>query len=85
LRKLGVWYSSQEPFCVEQTIADIYLPVQNIAIFLDGPVHAKKSDRDEELREKLARRRGIKVLAISYKENSKSEFKRIMEEIKQYL
>jgi very-short-patch-repair endonuclease len=85
LDKLKVRYFSQVTICVESLIPDIYLPEQRLAIFLDGPVHLGKSDRDEELREKLARRRGIRVLSISYKENSKSEFKRIMEEIKQYL
>jgi len=82
LQKRGINCEFQRSFCVQVTTPDIYIPSKRIAIYLDGEeVHAKRKERDEALRELLAKRYGIKVLSIPYKRFSKKELKRIVNEI----
>jgi len=68
-------------FCVQETIPDIYLPAQNLAIYLDGEVHDHKQERDEQLREMLTKRHGVKVLSYSYDSTSQKEVDRVTKEI----
>lgn len=68
-------------FCVQETIPDIYLPAQNLAIYLDGEVHNGKQDRDEQLRELLTKRHGVQVLSYSYDSTSQKEVDRVTKEI----
>ena len=81
LQRLGVGCEFQREFCVQTTTPDIYIPKKRVAIYLDGPVHKGREDRDEALRELLAKRYDIKVLSIPYKRFSKKELKRIVNEI----
>jgi hypothetical protein len=69
-------------FCVQETIPDIYLPAQNLAIYLDGEaVHNGKQDRDEQLRDLLKRRHGVNFLSFSYDSTSQKEVDRVTKEI----
>ncbi len=81
LQKHGIPFEAQKEFCVQSTICDVYLPDKQIAIYLDGPVHEGREDRDETLREMLAGRYGIKVVSIPYERFSKSTLKEIVERI----
>jgi very-short-patch-repair endonuclease len=51
------------------TTADFYFPLESrpLIVFVDGPVHLKKTQmmKDEELRT-LLRKRGYRVLELSY-------------------
>lgn len=64
-------------FCVLETIPDIYIPAQNLAIYLDGEVHNGKEDRDEKLRELLTKRHSVKVLSYKYDSTSQKEIERV--------
>lgn len=69
-------------FCVQETIPDIYLPAQNLAIYLDGEaVHNGKQDRDEQLRELLTKRHSVTVLSFNYDSTSQKEVDRVTKEI----
>ena len=69
-------------FCILETVPDIYLPSQNLAIYLDGEaVHANKQDRDEQLRDLLAKRTGLKVHSYTYDSASEKEVERVTKEI----
>lgn len=72
-----------EHFCVQETIPDIYLPAQNLAIYLDGvAVHSgKQLDRDDELRGLLEKRHGVRVFSYSYDSTSQKEVERVTKEI----
>ena len=81
LKSLGIPVETDRSFCLQSTTPDYYLPTKNLAIYLDGPVHEGREDRDDALRELLRKRHGIRVLSIPYK--SKSEEQRVFEEIKE--
>lgn len=67
------------------TTPDIYFPEQRLAIYIDGPVHKGREDRDEALRELLAKRHGLKVVSIPYERYSQKEKERILEEILKFI
>lgn len=71
------------PFCLVSTKPDLFFPTKGIAVYLDGPVHKNRTDRDEELREKLAKRHNLKVISIEYKSFSKAEVDRVWKEIQE--
>jgi len=83
LNALGVPVETDVPFCLQRTIPDFYFPTKNVAVYLDGPVHKGKEDRDENQRELLARLYGITVVSISYERHSTQEADRIFQEIKE--
>ena len=68
-------------FCVTSTTPDIFLPDKNLAVYLDGPVHMGKEDRDEQLRDLLTKWHNVKVAAFKYDEFSVKESERITQEI----
>src|SRR5712664_3888744 len=67
LQEEGVNYLTQVEIPV--TTADFYFPLESrpLIVFVDGPVHLKKAQmvKDEELRT-LLRKRGYRVLELSY-------------------
>ena len=67
LQDEGVNYLTQVEIPV--TTADFYFPLESrpLIVFVDGPVHLKTAQmmKDEELRT-LLRRRGYRVLELSY-------------------
>lgn len=68
-------------FCIQETVPDIYIPAQNIAIYLDGQVHDGKEDQDEKLRELLKKRHGVNYFSYSYDSPSQKEVDRVTKEI----
>jgi hypothetical protein len=44
-------------------------------------VHDGKQDRDEQLRESLTKRHGLKVISIPYDGSSQQEVDRVLEQI----
>ena len=67
LQEEGVSYLTQVEIPV--TTADFYFPLEPrpLIVFVDGPVHLKTSQmiKDEELRT-LLRKRGYRILELSY-------------------
>jgi len=74
-------------FCAEGSIPDAYLPKYNAIIYVDGPPHEGREDRDDLLRQKVADRNRVRVLPVKVKNDSDKEtergFNEIMEAIKQ--
>lgn len=86
LLRLGVPCITQHTFCVQATTPDIYLPKHRIAIYLDGEkVHENRVERDEALRELLAKRYGIKVYGFTYKRFNRKTLKEIVSQIKELI
>lgn len=86
LQAEGIRFETEKEFCVQSTIADIYLPDYDLPIYLDGEdVHKDREERDMQLRELLAKRYHKDVLSLSYKSNTKTQqdtvFNQIMEMI----
>jgi very-short-patch-repair endonuclease len=67
LQEEGVTYLTQVEIPV--TTADFYFPLESrpLIVFVDGPIHLKTAQmmKDEELRT-LLRKRGYRVLELSY-------------------
>jgi very-short-patch-repair endonuclease len=72
-----------QKFCLQETKPDFLFKAENIAVYVDGPVHEGKEERDDRLRELLAKREGLDVVSISYKAFTKEETERVFNEIKQ--
>lgn len=70
-------------FCLASTTPDFYFPTLNLAVYLDGPVHEGKEDRDEKLTELLEQRHQVRVCRIKYSSVSDKEQTRILQEIKE--
>ena len=81
----GVYPLTDKEFCVQSTKPDFYFPDQRLAVYLDGPTHLGKEERDEALRQLLSKRYGVKVLSIPYNRYSKSERGRIINAIMEAL
>ena len=81
LTSKGVAFENDRMFCLQQTTPDFYFPTQNLAVYLDGPVHEKRQDRDDLLRELLAKRYGVKVLSIPYEGTSQTEEDKVLRQI----
>lgn len=85
LQAEGYAIETDKAFCLEQTIPDGYVSTKNAVIYLDGPVHVGREDRDERLRELLAKRHGCHVLSIPFKADTKAERERVKQEIRDFL
>jgi very-short-patch-repair endonuclease len=70
-------------FCLTSTTPDFYFPTLNLAVYLDGPVHEGKEDRDEKLTELLEQRHQVRVCRIKYSSVSDKEQTRILQEIQE--
>jgi len=66
-------------FCIAKTIPDFYFVDLRLALYLDGPVHKNKEERDDYLREKLTERYGLRVASIPYKGTSDKELDRVFQ------
>jgi very-short-patch-repair endonuclease len=74
---------TNQKYCLLSTVPDFVFPSANLAVYLDGKaVHnGKQMDRDDELRDLLRKRHGMRVLSITYGSKSKGEVDRIFNEI----
>ena len=68
---------TDRPFCIRKTIPDFYFPTKHLAIYLDGPVHKGKEDRDEKLRTALTKQHGLTVKSIEYTVFTQKEVDRV--------
>lgn len=82
LQEKGIPVEFQREFCVQATTPDLYFPEHNLAVYIDGPVHTAREDKDERLRQLLSNRYGLRVVSVSYETFSESEVQRIVDEIK---
>jgi len=82
LQEEGVSYLTQVEIPV--TTADFYFPLEPrpLIVFVDGPVHLKTAQmmKDEELRT-LLRKRGYRILELSYSSNSDKKRDELYREI----
>jgi len=85
LEAKGLHPEVQKEFCLRSTRPDYYFPQQNLAIFLDGPVHKGREDRDEAIRELLIKRHGVQVVSISYEGTSQTTLDEIVRKIERAL
>ena len=85
LAKRGLSFETQKQFCIQSCTADLYFPKQRLAVFLDGPVHKGREDRDEALRELLWKRHNVEPLTIEYESYTKEQVQEIVELILQAL
>jgi very-short-patch-repair endonuclease len=83
LQEDGIHYQTQVEIPV--TTADFYFPLgsRSLLVFVDGRVHLRTAQvaKDEELRS-LLRKRGYKVLELSYDGYSDKKRDRLYEEIR---
>ncbi|TMI60997.1 DUF559 domain-containing protein [Candidatus Bathyarchaeota archaeon] len=83
LQEDGIHYQTQVEIPV--TTADFYFPLDTrpLLVFVDGRVHLEKSQmlKDEELRS-LLRKRGYRVLELSYNSYSDKKRDELHEEIR---
>lgn len=71
-------------FCLLDTEPDYYIPPKNIAVYLDQEeVHKNRKDRDDELRDWLAKKYGFKVLPFPFKYATDREADPIARKIKE--
>src|SRR5216684_4662435 len=86
LQDEGINYLTQVEIPV--TTADFYFPLDSrpLIVFVDGPVHLKTSQmmKDEELRT-LLRKRGYRILELSYSSYSDGNRDRLYKEILNFL
>jgi len=85
IRDAGWRIEWQKPYCLLQTTPEFTLAKGDvkIGVYLDGEkVHLNKQLRDEEVRDLLEKRKGVKPLSLSYPRWSQSEEDRIFKQIK---
>lgn len=81
LEQKGLHPQAQKQFCLRSTTPDYYFPRQNLACYLDGPVHKGREDRDEAIRELLTKRYGVRVVSIGYEGSSEATINKIVNDI----
>jgi len=79
LQGMGLAFETDRSFCLQSTTPDYFFDKQHVAVYLDGPVHEGKEDRDEALRELLTRRYGIRVVSLKNNGESAAELDRLAE------
>src|SRR3989442_14431969 len=86
LQENGIQYLSQIEIPV--TTADFYFPTEPrpLLVFVDGPVHLKTAQmvKDEETRT-LLRKKGYRILELSYDSYSDKKRDQLYKEIRNYL
>jgi len=70
-------------FCIKSTTPDLFFPNKKLAIYLDGPVHEGKEERDDARREALAKQHGVIVVSIPYQACSGREVEEVFSRIKE--
>jgi very-short-patch-repair endonuclease len=62
---------------LQKTTPDFWFPDKRIAVYVDGPVHVGREDRDEALRELLRKRHGVNVVTVAYVADTEMERERV--------
>jgi len=84
LSNAGKTPETDREYCVLSTIPDFVFP--NVFIYLDHKeTHKNRKDRDDRLRELLAKKEGKTVVSIEYESNSQQEEDRVFKEIMEAL
>jgi len=82
LNEKGYYPMTGREFCLLVTTPDFYFPDLEVAVYLDGrKAHAKREERDRELRDLLRKRYNVKVVEISYEKYTVKERDRVLGEI----
>lgn len=94
LQKEGYCIETDREFCLESTVPDGLMPGEKVAVYVDGPPHRGREDRDEATREKLKHRypddvRDIIVLNFDSdtkqnREKAKTEFRDFLKEVERW-
>lgn len=85
LKLQGSGAMTDKLFCLQSTTPDFYFPKQKLAIYVDGPVHKGKEERDSRLRDLLTKRHEVRVVSIPYESFTKQEVERVFKQIKEAL
>ena len=90
LQREGWDVEFQIEYCIRSTTVDVKVNTTpdgrkvNSAVYLDGEeAHKGREDRDEMLRELLAKRHGLRVVSIPYKRYSESALREVMDRIRE--
>ena len=83
LQAEGLPIETDREFCVQRTIPDGYVSSKNAVIYLDGPVHEGKEERDEQLRERLEKFYNCHVIVVKFTSDTKEERERAKTEIRE--
>ena len=85
LQSKGYFFEAQKEVPIRTVIPDLWFEGNPpLSVFLDGPVHEGREDRDEELRD-LLRKRGVKVLSIRYERPTKEAVEEAVKQILEIL
>ena len=86
LNHAGLFPETDKHFCVLSTTPDFYFADKRLAVYVDGEqVHRNREERDDYLRQLLAKRHGVTVLTFPYKRRSKKAMRKIVEQIKEWM
>jgi len=85
LQQEGIPVMMEQEFCVLATKPDLYFPAHDLAVYLDGPPHLKREERDVELRRLLQKRYGFRILELSYETFTNKALNQILSTIREAL
>jgi len=89
LREQGWRIIFQKHYCLAETISDVTLVKgdREILVYFDSPLHEKRRDKDESLREMARTRLGVETLPLDFKTDAVKEQElleqQIMEAVKE--
>jgi hypothetical protein len=86
LSEKGITFDTEVEFSVVKTYPDFYFPEANVALYLDGEkVHRDRVHKDDYLRERFTENTGIKVVGLTYRDNTQKSrdeiLQKVMEEV----
>jgi len=78
----GIPFKTDEKFTVVETEPDFWLHKHGIFIYLDGEkVHMKREAKDDWIRDRVASQEKVRVLGLTFPDNSKKSQDEIWQEI----
>ena len=82
LSEKGVNFETEQEFCVTKTYPDFYFPEANLALYLDGEkVHRDRVHKDDYLRERFTENTGIKIVGLTYRDNTQKSKDEILQKL----
>jgi len=85
LQSEGVALETDREFCLMKTKPDGYNTKKNVAIYIDGPPHEGKEERDDRIRGLLAKRHGCHVLTVKFAHDNMKERETAKQKIREFL